>query len=196
MCFTTCYWELPRRTERSSSCCHLKISPTSSRYSTMCQLWKTIKQKTKHVLVLLVVLPLVSSKRGPCRFCKSSQLPAHTLCCMLMKFPLFLIRRALSPHPPQPQPPRVLLCSPPVLMPIWPCFHYWYNPPANHCDVFAAKLQDRRWRRPAARLWAASASDGNGGVPSRHQEAVSETVHGCLTEAWFTGQLSFMITEQ
>lgn len=134
----------------------------------------SIKQK---VHVLLVALQLISNKWGPCSFWKSSQLPAHTLCCMLMKFPLFPIRRTLSPDP---KPPRFLLCCPPVLVPIWPCFHCWYSPTTNLCIVLAAKLQDRRWRRPAARLWAASASDGDGGVSPLHQEAVSETVrlHG------------------
>lgn len=63
------------------------------------------------------MLQLISSKWGPCSVCKSSQLPACTLCCMLMKFPLFPIRRALSPHPPQP--PRLPSHSP--LLPT--CFY-------------------------------------------------------------------------
>lgn len=82
MCFTTCYWGLPRRTGRSSSCCHPKSSPTSSRYRTVCL--------TVFFLLIFPAMPqLISSKWGPRSFCKSSQLPAHTLCCILMKFPLF-----------------------------------------------------------------------------------------------------------
>lgn len=116
MCFTTCYWELPRKTGRSSSCCHLKSSPTSSRYRTL-----YLILYLKNPVVLLVVLQLISSKWGPFSFCKSSQLPAHMLCCMLMKFPLFAIRCTLCPHPPQP--PTLCHSSlPPVFVPFCPRF--------------------------------------------------------------------------
>lgn len=95
MCFTTCYWGLPRRTGRSSSCCHPKSSPTSGRYRTVCL--------TVFFLLMFPAMPrLISSKWGPRCFCKSSQLPAHTLCCILMKFPLFPVAPFLlhPSHPP------------------------------------------------------------------------------------------------
>lgn len=89
MCFTTCYWGLLRRRGRSSSCCHLKSSPTSSRQRTVCLLHRN-GNLVCH-LMLQVVLELTRSKRGLHRLCKTSRLPAHMLCCILMKPPLFSV---------------------------------------------------------------------------------------------------------
>lgn len=108
-----------------------------------------------------------------------------------MKFPLFPIRRTLSPPPTLNTPPPFAFFSAPhlFLCPFGPVSTIDTILLLTLCVVFAAKLQDRRWRRPAARLWAASAGHGDGGLPSRHQEAVSETEtgHGSLrcTEIMF-----------
>lgn len=129
--------------------CELTFKITSQ--LTVVAVGLTLLQTTKLMNTLLYTLP------AHCTWCAACWW--GSLCSLPLSF-LALI--------------YIHLCSLPVYVSIFVFFYLLIHSSCQPLYFLAAKFQDRRWRRPAPWFWKAATGNGDGWLPSCHQEAVSD----------------------